>query len=194
MDTQINPNAPGEGQMPDNRDVAGGISPVPQAVKNEPLQNGGTNIETQNAENITNVENLNQQFFNVTKGAEEYTVKNLERIIVTNKRLIVDRKTFVVSNISSVEARKTSNRFLRFLMVIFILAAPFGWNFAPKWKDSTVVIALVVFALVFWYLYKRSKTYSLVVTTNASESEAVASKNREYIESLRNAVNVAITE
>lgn len=112
--------------MPDNRDVAGGISPVPQAVKNEPLQNGGTNIETQNAENITNVENLNQQFFNVTKGAEEYTVKNLERIIVTNKRLIVDRKTFVVSNISSVEARKTSNRFLRFLMVIFILAAPFG--------------------------------------------------------------------
>jgi len=119
------------------------------------------------------------------KGAEmdETTFFEYGTVRVTNSRFIVDGQTFAMSNITSVKAHEeVPGRTLPILLII--LAVILVLN-AVYWG-----LVLGFFAMV--WLAKQQTAYHVMLHTSGGETSALKTYQKEYLQSVVNALNDAI--
>lgn len=115
---------------------------------------------------------------------QEQTFFSSGNVTVTNSRLIVDGQTYAMSNITSVAAasEKPSRVWPIVLGLFALFMAP-----AQVW---VVVIGLAAVAVWLWVSQKPK--YWVSLSTSGGDKKAVWSHDRDWIQSVVQAVNNAI--
>ncbi|HVZ39672.1 MAG TPA: DUF6232 family protein [Candidatus Kapabacteria bacterium] len=104
-------------------------------------------------------------------------------VVVTDKRFIVDGRTYPVANITSVRAlERTPNR------IIPILLIAGGLLIVPKLKGGSL---FPIGVGVLWLLHAR-KSYHVGVTTAAGEAQALTRRDERLVTEVVGALNRAI--
>lgn len=105
-------------------------------------------------------------------------------ITVTNARFVTTQKTYALRNISSVHAATIPpNRTYPTLLCLLGLLMCSG--------NPAIGIVLLVLGIVWLFLQKTD--YSVAITSNAGEHKSIISEDRQFIESVVDAINEAIT-
>ncbi|MBK1894867.1 DUF6232 family protein [Chryseobacterium paridis] len=106
-------------------------------------------------------------------------------VLVTQSRYITESKTYAMRNISSVHIFEIEkNRIGPVLIIVF--GIPFLFSRDVFW------IGLILIAVGVLRLFSIKNEYSVRISTNAGEANSLVSKNREYIQTIVNALNEAI--
>lgn len=106
-------------------------------------------------------------------------------VTVTQSRYVTQSKTYAMRNISSVHIFEIEkSRVMPILMII--LGIPFLFSRNVFW------IGLILIILGILLLFFIKNEYAVRISTNAGEANSIVSKNREYIQTIVNALNDAI--
>ena len=109
-----------------------------------------------------------------------------EKIIVSNSRFVVDKKTYSIRNISSVKIGRSS-RMLHFILLFFGMwcCIPDGW--------IRIMGAVLVIGSIYQLVAIKRK-YTVRIITNSSEffEDVFVSTDSILVEKIVNAVNKAI--
>jgi hypothetical protein len=108
-------------------------------------------------------------------------------IIVTNARFVTTQKTYALRNISSVHAAMVPpNRTYPILVCLLGLLLCSG-------NSDIVVLGILFLVLGIVWLFLQKTDYSVAITSNAGEHKSIISQDRQFIESVVDAINEAIT-
>jgi hypothetical protein len=118
----------------------------------------------------------------MSEGSEQLFFEH-DGVKITNTRFIVDGQTFAMANVTSVKTRE--RRPNRLLPVVFLLAGLVGLFTEPFGGVLVIVIA------AFW-LWKQETLYYVVLRTAGSETNALTTNQRSYLEEVVGALNAAI--
>jgi hypothetical protein len=115
---------------------------------------------------------------------QERTFFSNGNVTVTNARLIVDGQTYAMSSVTSVAAAsETPSRLWSVLLGLFaLMMIP-----AQVWPVVGVLAALAV-----WMWVKQKPKYWVSLSTSGGEKKAVWSHDRDWIQSIVDALNNAI--
>jgi Family of unknown function (DUF6232) len=102
---------------------------------------------------------------------------------VTNARFLVDGQTFAMSNVTSIKTREKKPN--RLWPMIFILAGITGLFTEPLGGVLVLGIALA-------WLWKQQTLYFLILRTASSETNALTTNQRSYLDQVTTALNAAI--
>ena len=126
---------------------------------------------------------------------EEITIYEQGNIKITNLRAVFEGKTFSVSNITSVEAKRvdpSSCLPVGILIAGFIFIALF---FNDMRENIAMLIAGIVFVGLFIVIQKASKpTWVVSITTSSGEEKAYTSPEQETIQKIVESLNNAIVQ
>ncbi len=113
---------------------------------------------------------------------------------VTSTRFIVDKATYPIANISSVKSTSKSAGLLKLIAIILILIGALGLlSIFDSEAESDVTVTSLVFLGIGIWLYRCAKTkYLVMLTTAGTESQALESKDKNYIDAIVAALNNAI--
>lgn len=116
----------------------------------------------------------------------ETTLFESNNVTVTNARFVVPSQTFAISGITSVRffTESPDKRWPIACFLIALIALGAGGN----------IWAALLPALLGVVLWLRRPVHHVVLTTSASETRALASKDKMFIASVINALNQAIIE
>ncbi len=110
---------------------------------------------------------------------------------VTNTRLIVDQTTYAMANIASVSTTTTKPSYTGPLLLIAAGAIIFFTTIGGRSPESAIVGVIVVALGVLWWRSKKP-IYHLRITSASGESNALWSKNRNYVDKVVQAINEAM--
>ena len=153
---------------------------APNQVKEQPAQ--------QQAPPQVRVEsNLNQH-----KGAEVVYYSNGNGVKITNTRFVVNSATYPLNGITSIKAveiqvSKTPALLLMLLGAVLLIAGMNGRNAA-----ALAVLGVLIIAAGVWLWNRIKNDFAVKITTSAAETNALISKNEEYISQVTRALNEAI--
>jgi hypothetical protein len=118
-------------------------------------------------------------------GGEEKVFYDQGNVLVSNKRVVSQCTTYTLQNTASVGAGADSPGKMGGILVILIGLASFTAN--PFFGVPVIVIGV-------WYLYKRRKSYLVVLRDASGETNALRSYDWAEIERIVSALNHAIVE
>lgn len=107
-------------------------------------------------------------------------------VLVTQSRIVVYGKTYAMRNISSVGMSENSKLFLKIASTIMFIFALIGLYL----KDYWIGIAALGIAIII--LLNARNEYVMIISSNSGDNNALSSKNRDYIQSIIDAINEAI--
>jgi len=113
---------------------------------------------------------------------------------VTDKKFIVGKKTFVLSNVTSIDSSKSSVIFFRILGFIFIIV---GVGNSINALDATGVIDFHSIGYLYWsvmgalFFLPKAK-YSIILKTAGADNNVYSSKNKQEIDEIVEALNQSI--
>jgi len=118
---------------------------------------------------------------------EEKTFFNEGGVTVTNSRFVVPGQTHATSGITSVSKwiTKPSMKLPIILIVLGIIPLFFGSIF---W----IVVGIALIAAGVYLLIKNKPVYSVRLSSASGESNAIDSKDEDYIDKIVQAINDAI--
>ena len=127
----------------------------------------------------------------------EHNLFSDKNVTITTERVIINRKTYALRNIISVEPTYTPAKrgcaiILLFIGLFFILAA-----FSTASLDAYTIIGGLIFAVPIIgiaILKLRKSSYHVTITTTAGMIHALTSRNRKYIEKIVAHISNAIVE
>ena len=108
-------------------------------------------------------------------------------LTVTNSRFVVNGQTYAMSNVTSVKQGVTPASKVGPIIMIIV-----GIMFMTGGEAGPLLIGLAFIAGGIAWWIKAKPTYSVMLSTSAGEAQALASKDRAYIESVISALNQAI--
>lgn len=116
---------------------------------------------------------------------EEKTFFQHDGVHVTNSRFVVDGQTYAMSNITSVKAWVNKpSRLIPILLIVFGVLPIIGGSKAY----GALILAV---AGVIWFLLQKTY-YHVQLHTAGGETNALKSKQKEYVEKVVGAINEAI--
>ncbi|MEO4005438.1 DUF6232 family protein [Flavobacterium sp. CAU 1735] len=120
------------------------------------------------------------------KTKEHFFYRDLT-VSVTKSRYIVDDKTYVLRNISSVAVNRIKgSRFNAWVVIITGLIALFIPN------DFQIMIGAILIVLgVIWHITIKD-SFTVRIGTNAGEANSIISTDETYIKKIVSALNQAI--
>lgn len=114
---------------------------------------------------------------------EEKVFFEHDDVKVTNARFITGSQTYAMSNVTSVKAfEEKPSRFGGIAILVIGLLVALG---AP-------VIGLIIAALAGFYLYSLKTYYHVMLFTAGGENSALKTEQKDYLNSVVNALNEAI--
>lgn len=117
---------------------------------------------------------------------EEHTFFSQSNVTVTNARFMVGGQTYAMNNVTSVKTgQEAPGRGWPGLLVLIGIGC--------FWGDASfkfVGVCWFVLAAVVWI--KQKPTFHVVLSTSASESQALSDQNKEFIDSVVAALNESI--
>jgi len=114
---------------------------------------------------------------------EEKTFFEYDDVKVTNTRFITGSQTFAMSNVTSVKTQVDKpSKLWPLLGIVIGLAIASG---APPIGIGVVLVCVAI-------LFLRKPLYHVMVTTSGTETSALKTKQREYLERVVGALNEAI--
>lgn len=115
---------------------------------------------------------------------EERTFFEYEDVKVTNARFVSGGQTFAMNNVTSVKPfEKKPNRMggvIVFCIGLIIMAS------------SSFMMGLLTSIAAGYYLYQQKTVYNILLATSAGETKALATHQKEYLNSVISALNDAI--
>lgn len=108
-------------------------------------------------------------------------------VTVTQSRYITRTKTYAMRNISSVHIFEIVKSKLGPILFI-LLGLPFLLSKNVFW------IGLIIIALGIWWFISIKNLYAVRISTNAGEANSFITKNKQYAETIINALNEAIIQ
>ena len=148
------------------------------------------------------------------KDSKEKVYYDEGNVKITNSRAILDNKTYVLKNISSVTVNTIEHKAIKFsgLLEYFIGAVfllTFVGSLISGQYSESITTSLIYFGLggaCCYYAYSKSKKnipawetpardeYSVRIGSNAGETDGLISEDKDYITKIVNAINDAIIE
>lgn len=136
---------------------------------------------------------------NNTMENEIYLDKNVR---VTTARIIIGNTTYALRNITSIKTTKTPPSTGRAVMLLFLsiigllagLVIPFQSDVSIKWTVLVLVFAAIALALSILWLRNLKTSYHLMITSTASETNALTSFDKDYILTVVAKINEAIVK
>lgn len=118
-------------------------------------------------------------------------------IKVTNKRFMVGDKTFVLSNVTSIDSSKSSVVFFKILGFILIMVGVGNFISAFNASSAIGVIDFYSVGYLFWsvigILFFLTKVrYSVILKTAGADNNVYSSKNKQEIDKIVEALNQSV--
>lgn len=107
-------------------------------------------------------------------------------VLITKSRIVIFGKTYAMRNISSVSITQESKLFLKISSTIMLVFALSGF-FLKEYLIGIIALGIAVIMLL-----NSKDEYIVVISSNSGDNNALKSKNRDYIESIIEAINEAI--
>lgn len=107
-------------------------------------------------------------------------------VLITQSRIVIFGKTYAMRNISSVSITQESKLFLKISSTIMLVFALSGF-FLKEYLIGLIALGIAVIMLL-----NSKDEYIVVISSNSGDNNALKSKNRDYIESIIEAINEAI--
>ena len=107
-------------------------------------------------------------------------------VLITQSRIVIFGKTYAMRNISSVSITQESKLFLKISSTIILVFALSGF-FLEEYLIGIIALGIAVIMLL-----NSKDEYIVVISSNSGDNNALKSKNRDYIESIIEAINEAI--
>lgn len=125
--------------------------------------------------------------------SEEITIFEKDTIKVTNLRAVIDAKTYSISNISAVEARRIepSGCMPAGLTISGIFVLLFSLTNIRDLVPLLITGALLLF-IGIGMLRQNKPQFAVQISTSSGEVKAYSSPNKEEIDQIVNALNEAI--
>ncbi len=107
-------------------------------------------------------------------------------VLVTQSRIVAFGKTYAMRNISSVGMSENSKLFLKIASTIMLVFALIILYLRDYWMGIAALgIAIII-------LFNARNEYVMIISSNSGDNNALSSKNRDYIQSVIDAINEAI--
>ena len=116
---------------------------------------------------------------------EEVSFFQNNTVIVTQSRFIVESKVYEIKDISSVKVGITKN-YTRTKIIIMVI------GFLLMFFKGGRIAGIVIFSISFLALYLSQDEFSVKIKTGNSETDGLKSKDKEYIEQVVKAINIAM--
>jgi len=116
---------------------------------------------------------------------EEVSFFENNTVIVTQSRFIVESKVYEIKKISSVKVGLTKN-YTRIKIILMVI------GFMLMFFKDFRIAGIVTFAVSFLSLYLAQDQFSVKIKTGNSETDGLVSKDKEYIEQVVKAINMAM--
>ena len=107
-------------------------------------------------------------------------------VLITQSRIVTYGKTYAMNNISSAGIIDRNKFFLKMASAIMLVFGLVGLYF----KEYGMGITALGIALVFMLISRNE--YILIISSNSGDTNALTSKNRQYIQTVMDAINEAI--
>src|SRR4051812_16251392 len=115
---------------------------------------------------------------------EEISFYQSNSVSVTQSRFIVGNKTFAMRNISSVQIGLIpANRTWGYIIVLIGLVIALSNDMRP--------LGIIIIIIGCAYAYIQKDIFTVRISTNSGESDSLISKDKEYIQTIVNALNDA---
>lgn len=119
---------------------------------------------------------------------EEIEFFRSENVSVTNARFMVGAKTYAMNGVTSV--KKSAKTKSKIMPILFVLAGIVIFFATPSITARIVASALVIIGI---FAYKAIRPeYSVVLNSASGESQALASQDEKYIDTIIDALNQSI--
>jgi hypothetical protein len=116
---------------------------------------------------------------------EEVSFFENNTVIVTQSRFIVESKVYEIKKISSVKVGLTKN-YTRIKIILMVI------GFMLMFFKDFRIAGIVTFAVSFLSLYLAQDQFSVKINTGNRETDGLVSKDKEYIEQVVKAINMAM--
>ncbi len=124
--------------------------------------------------------------------AEEVTFYSDDQgVRVTNTRLIVDNTTYAMANIASVARTATEPNYTGPLLLIVAGVIIFFAAISGKESGGWLLGVILALAGTLWWR-SRKPIYHLRITSASGESNALWSKNKNYVDKVVQAISEAM--
>lgn len=111
-----------------------------------------------------------------------------DEVLVTQSRFICDGKTYAIRNISSVTMFTKAGEYNAFVIILLI-----GFSIVMMFAGSNMFFIIPLPIIILYIIFGRSKNeYVVKINSNSGESNALVSLDKEYVESVVNALNESI--
>jgi hypothetical protein len=116
---------------------------------------------------------------------EEVSFFQNNTVIVTQSRFIVESKVYEIKEISSVKVGVSKN-YTRTKIIIMII------GFLLMFFKDGRIAGVAIFVISFFLLYLSQDKFVVRIKTGNNETDGLRSKDKEYIEQVVKAINMAM--
>jgi Family of unknown function (DUF6232) len=116
---------------------------------------------------------------------EEVSFFQNNTVIVTQSRFIVESKVYKIKEISSVKVGVKKN-YTRTKIIIMVI------GFLLMFFKGGRIAGMAIFSISFFLLYLSQDKFCVKIRTGDSETNGLVSKDKQYIEQVVKAINIAM--
>jgi len=125
--------------------------------------------------------------------ADEIAVYQDDSIYITNLRVIIHRKTFAMSHVTSVVAHTIpANKLPGIVTMIIGVVMALGGFAGRDAGCGFAVLGVILIVVGIIYVQRAKDVYTVRIASSSGETSALRSDNDEYIARIRQAMNDAI--